>query len=143
MPLELTLREGVALLFVTVGAGFIFIAGLGIIRMPDLFLRMSTTTKAATLGVGSVLLGAIIFFSADLGVETRALAAIIFLLLTAPVSAHMIGRAGYADDAVRLWEGTIVDEMANNFNKQRVRTGTDELRPIKLNQADRDRKRRR
>jgi multicomponent Na+:H+ antiporter subunit G len=51
------------------------------------------------------------FSFADSGAAVRAAAAIGFLLLTAPVAAHLIGRAAYMTGQVRLWEGTRIDEL--------------------------------
>ncbi len=92
-----------------IGSFFMLVAGLGMLRMPDLFLRMSCSTKAATIGVGTLMFALALFFE-DLGVATRALATICFIFLTAPVGAHRIGRIAYLV-GVRLWEGTITDEL--------------------------------
>jgi multicomponent Na+:H+ antiporter subunit G len=116
----------VAGFFMVVGAFFIFVAGLGALRMPDLFLRASATTKAATLGVGSILLATAIYFG-ELGVTSRALATIAFVLLTAPISAHMIGRAAYLS-GVALWEGTILDELEGQYNRQTDQLSSDTSR---------------
>ena len=78
--------------------------------MPDVFCRASATTKAATLGVGCVLVATALHFD-DLRVTTRVLATIAFLLLTAPVAAHMIARAAYRS-RIPLWSGTVRDELA-------------------------------
>lgn len=92
------------------GAVFMFVAALSLARMPDLYLRMSASTKAATLGVALVLLGAASHFvTEDAGTSLRAIAVIIFIFLTAPVSAHMIARAAYLSGE-RMWDGTLVDE---------------------------------
>lgn len=107
-----------------------FLAGLGILRMPDLFLRMSSTSKAGTLGAGLILLGAAIYFD-NLGVYTRSLATIVFLLLTTPVAAHMIGRAAYFD-GVPLWKGTVQDDLHNLY---RVSTHSVEARPVPENDS--------
>lgn len=115
MEWELTTRETASFIFLSVGTFFIFTAGLGLIRMPDLFLRMSMTTKGATIGVGSILVGSIIFFN-DVSVTGRAVAIIIFVLLTVPISAHMIGRAGYLDKYVDIWDGTKVNELKGRYN---------------------------
>jgi multicomponent Na+:H+ antiporter subunit G len=115
MEWELTTRETVSLIFLSIGTFFIFTAGLGLIRMPDLFLRMSMTTKGATFGVGSVILGSIIFFD-NTSVTGRGIAIIIFMLLTVPISAHMIGRAGYLDKYVDIWDGTKVNELKGRYN---------------------------
>ena len=108
-------REVVSLLPIFLGTFFAFAAALGILRMPDLFLRMSMTTKAATFGVGSMLVASIIYFD-ELGIATRAAAIIIFLLLTAPVSAQMIGRAGYIDDETQIWEKTTPNELDGKYD---------------------------
>lgn len=97
------------------GVFFILIAGIGLLRMPDLYLRMSASTKAATLGLGLILLGTVAYFG-ELGTASRAIATIVFVLLTAPVSAHMIGRAAYSN-GVPLWEGTEVDELEGRYNE--------------------------
>jgi multicomponent Na+:H+ antiporter subunit G len=110
-----SLREVLSLGPIILGTFFALVAALGILRMPDLLLRMSMTTKAATLGVGSMLVAAIIHFD-ELGIATRGMAIIIFLLLTAPVSAQMIGRAGYLDEESILYPKTYPDELANQYD---------------------------
>ncbi|MBI3997532.1 MAG: monovalent cation/H(+) antiporter subunit G [Armatimonadetes bacterium] len=112
------MTEWVTALLLLLGGAFILLAGIGILRMPDVYTRMQPATKAATLGVGCLLLAVAVHFD-DLGIRTRALAAIAFVLLTAPVAAHMIGRAAYIV-GVPLWEGTIVDELRGQYD---VRAG--------------------
>ncbi|GAP08116.1 MAG TPA: Na+/H+ antiporter subunit G [Anaerolinea thermolimosa] len=96
------------------GAFFIFLASVGILRMPDLFLRMSATSKAATLGAG-LMLGATALAFGEFSVATRALATIVFLLITTPVAAHMIARAAYFD-GVPLFPGTLLDELRGHYH---------------------------
>ena len=96
------------------GALLILIAGLGVLRMPDLFLRLSATSKAATLGVGLVL-GATALYFDDFGITSRALATIIFLLLTTPEAAHRISRAAYITGAP-LWDETTLDELRERYD---------------------------
>lgn len=92
-----------------VGGGlFAFIAGLGLARMPDVFIRMHAATKAGTLGVGLIMAAVAVNFG-DLGITVRALAGIAFLIITAPVAAHLIGRAAYRE-GVPLWRATTIDE---------------------------------
>lgn len=99
----------------TLGALFILLAGIGILRMPDTYLRMAVTTKAATLGVGLLLLAAALYFN-DLSTTTRVVAIIIFILLTAPVGAHLIGRASYIVGN-KLWEGSVVDDLEGKYSR--------------------------
>jgi multicomponent Na+:H+ antiporter subunit G len=108
------MREIVAGVLLLVGGTFMMLAAIGIARMPDLFTRMQAATKAATLGVGSMLLAVAVFFNA-LGVTSRALATAIFVIMTAPVAAHMIARAAYFV-GVPLWEGTLYDELKNRYD---------------------------
>ncbi len=108
------MRELLSGILLLTGAIFMFLAGIGILRMPDVYTRMSATTKAATLGVGCTLLAAAVYFG-ELGVTSRALATLAFLLLTAPVAAHMIGRAAYFG-GVELSPGTVVDELKGHYD---------------------------
>lgn len=98
------------------GTFFMLVAALGVLRMPDLLMRMHAATKAGTLGAG-LLLGAVAAFYAEMSVTMRAGATIVFLLLTAPVAAHMIGRAAYVA-GVGLWKGTLLDELRGQYGEQ-------------------------
>lgn len=99
---------GLAALIV-LGGFFCFVAGLGVLRLPDVLIRMHASTKAGTLGSGLVM-AAVAFHFADTATTTRAVATIVFLLVTAPVAAHMIGRAAFRS-GVALWK-TRVEEGA-------------------------------
>lgn len=99
------------------GAAFMLVAAIGLLRFPDLYTRMHAVTKAGTLGIGLVLLSAAVAFG-DVGVAGRAFVALLFVLLTAPVSAHMIGRAGYLGN-VSLWEGTAFDDWGAGYDELR------------------------
>ena len=105
----------VSSVFIIIGSVMILISSIGLIRMPDLYLRMSATTKAATLGVGFILIGTAIHFW-EVGIVSRLVIIIVFLLLTAPIAAHMIGRAAYID-GVPLWEKTSVDELKSKYDQ--------------------------
>jgi multicomponent Na+:H+ antiporter subunit G len=84
--------EIVAGLLVLAGSGFTLVAAIGIVRLPDLLTRMHASTKAGTLG--SILVLAAMALVLGTGpVIAKTVAAILFLLLTAPIAAHMIGRA--------------------------------------------------
>lgn len=99
----------------TFGALFVLLAAIGIVRMPDTYLRISVTTKAATLGVGLVLLSTTVFFS-NADVTSQAFVIILFLFLTAPVSAHLIGRASYFI-GVKLWDKSVMDDLQGKYQK--------------------------
>ena len=97
------------------GAGFALLAAVGVVRMPDVFTRMQASTKASTLGLGFLLLGAALQLG-DLASIIRTLSIAAFILLTTPVAAHVIARAAYVAD-VPLWEGTLVDERRRDAHR--------------------------
>jgi multicomponent Na+:H+ antiporter subunit G len=90
------------------GATLVLLAAIGILRMPDLFTRMQAATKASTLGLGC-LLASVAIELADFSSVVRAIGIGAFVMLTSPVSNHVIARAAYLA-RVPLWEGTLVDE---------------------------------
>lgn len=107
-------NELVSDVLMLVGATFLLLAALGVLRMPDLFTRMQSVSKASTLGIACVLL-ALAFHFPGISVNIRVLATISFFFLTAPVTAHLIGRASYFV-GVPLWEGTVIDELRGRLN---------------------------
>ncbi|NJO84921.1 MAG: monovalent cation/H(+) antiporter subunit G [Blastochloris sp.] len=88
-----TVMNIICALLMLIGSIFMLISSLGIVRLPDMYMRMSATSKAATLGAACVLL-AMAFYFREVSIVTRALAGILFVFATAPIGAHMLGRAG-------------------------------------------------
>lgn len=101
--------------FATLGAVFVLLASIGLVRMPDTYLRISVTTKAATLGIGLILISAAFYFK-EASVTTRVMAIILFIILTAPVGAHLIGRASYFI-GVKMWHKSVIDELEGKYKK--------------------------
>ncbi len=90
------MSEIAAGLLALTGAALSLIAAIGLIRMPDIFTRMHASTKAGVLGSSLIMIG-VGLVKEDPGVWARVGVAIFFLLLTAPIAAHMIGRASLDD----------------------------------------------
>ena len=90
------------------GAFFALLAAIGVLRMPDVFTRMQASTKASTLGLGLLLIGAALQLG-DFASFIRVTSIGAFVLLTTPVAGHVIARASYLAD-VPLWEGTVLDD---------------------------------
>jgi multicomponent Na+:H+ antiporter subunit G len=109
------IQDIVCATLVIIGALFMGIAGIGLLRMPDLFMRMSCTTKATTLGTGFIMMAVAIRFP-ELPIVTRALAITAFTFMTAPVAAHMIARAAYIA-GVPLWEKSVADQLCNRYDR--------------------------
>lgn len=99
------------------GAFLAFAAGLGLVRFPDILARMHTATKPQVLGVILMMLG--------LGLRLRTgeiiwmlLLVAIFQMLTSPVAAHMVARAGYRTGKVRR-DVLEVDELTQDLEEAR------------------------
>lgn len=100
-----------------IGAVFMLIAALGVARLPDLFTRMQAATKTGSAGAGAILLGVAIYFS-EAEVTAKAAVVILFLLLTAPVAAHLLARAAY-NSGVPLDRSTSPDELREHRKRTR------------------------
>ena len=79
-------------LFLLFGAFFCLIASIGVLRLPDVLTRMHASTKAGVLGSSLILVACAIFLR-ETEITARVIATILFLMLTTPIGAHMIGRA--------------------------------------------------
>lgn len=110
------MNQWLAIISLFIGASFSLIASIGITTMPDLFTRMQTSTKSSTFGVAFIFLAAAFYFANDLGIVIRALLIALFVFATAPIAGHMIGRAAYSRQ-VPLWEGSVIDELAGNYDR--------------------------
>jgi multicomponent Na+:H+ antiporter subunit G len=108
------MREVIAAVLLLVGGAFMLLAAIGVARMPDVYTRLSAAAKGNTLGLGCLLAAAAVYFG-ELGVTTHAVAIVLFVILTTPVSAHLIGRAAYFV-RVPLWDGTVRDDLRGRYD---------------------------
>lgn len=100
-------------LLVVLGAGFFFVAGVGVIRLPDAFCRMHAASKASSAGIGLVMLATAIHFG-DVFTVLKCVLVIAFIFLSTPVAAHILARAAYLKKAERS-SLTSVDEIASEL----------------------------
>lgn len=84
----------VASLLFIMGSFFFLVGVLGLLRMPDIFSRIHTTTKGDTLGVGLVLLGLMVLYGFSF-TTLRILVLLALVWLTTPTAAHLIAKAEY------------------------------------------------
>lgn len=98
------------------GATFTILAAVGIVRLPDLPTRMHASTKAGAMGA-ILIMGGVALHFADSVVLARAVAIVIFILITSPIAAHVIGRAGYFL-GTPLWDGTVKDELRASYDPE-------------------------
>lgn len=106
------MSEIFGVIFVFIGIIFDFFGCLGLVRLPDIYNRLQASTKCVTLGTVSILFGLFLMrgFSAT---GIKAILCIIFVILTAPVSAHALARAAHRS-GVKLWNKSVCDKYAED-----------------------------
>ncbi|WP_112480274.1 monovalent cation/H(+) antiporter subunit G [Vibrio variabilis] len=91
------------------GTLLILIASIGVVRMPDLYTRMHAATKAGTVGLAALLF-AVALTIHDLTVLSRVVGTLVFILLTAPVAAHLLGKSMQAR-GYQIWRNPRAGEV--------------------------------
>ncbi|NAW68610.1 Na+/H+ antiporter subunit G [Vibrio sp. V27_P1S3P104] len=102
-------------ILVLLGSFLMLLAAIGINRMPDLLTRMHATTKAGALGVGLMVTAFAVVNWGDVAFVVRAFAVVIFVILTAPIAAHVLARASYFV-GVPQWDGVVKDVIKERYN---------------------------
>lgn len=97
------------------GAAFILIASIGILRMPDIYMRMHAATKAPSLGIMLMLFAAMIYFP-EAGLIVKSFLIIIFLYLTTPVAANLLARTSL-EMGIPVWLKKEKKEVEANENE--------------------------
>jgi multicomponent K+:H+ antiporter subunit G len=85
--------EILAAIMLLVGAGFVLVGSIGLVRLPDIFARLHGPSKATTLGLGGILIASILHQGANGDLSLRELAITLFLFITAPVVGHVLAKA--------------------------------------------------
>ncbi len=106
------MNEIIVYAFIWIGLIFDFFGCLGLIRLPDVYNRLQASTKCVTLGTCSILLG--LFLSRGFtAAGIKALLCILFIILTAPVSAHALARGAHKS-GIKLWDKSVCDKYAED-----------------------------
>lgn len=85
--------ELIASILLVAGAVFVFVGSLGLAKLPDFYTRLHGPTKATTLGMGCFLIASMILVTYQQGyLSLHELLITLFLLITAPVTAHMLAK---------------------------------------------------
>ncbi len=106
------MNEIIGYIFIVIGLVFDFFGCLGLIRFPDMFNRLHSSIKCVTLGTSSILFG-LFLYKGFTPTGIKALLCIVFLVLTAPVSAHVLARGAHKS-GVKLWKGSVCDKYAED-----------------------------
>ena len=79
--------------FLVVGSFFMLVGGIGMVRLPDLFMRLHAPTKSSTLGLGSFLIAAMLYSASEGRFGFAEILITLFAFITAPVSANLMAQA--------------------------------------------------
>ncbi|MCF8373774.1 MAG: monovalent cation/H(+) antiporter subunit G [Bacteroidales bacterium] len=111
-----------------IGSIFLFLGALGLLRMPDVYTRIQAGTKASTLGTILSLLGIGMIIPGWYG---KIIILIVFVLLTNPVSSHVLARAAHYI-GIPLSDKTIVDklEVVEKLKVDKLKEESPELKTI-------------
>lgn len=104
-----------AAVFVVLGAALSLVAGVGVLRFPDALSRLHAGTKPQVLGLICIVI-AVALSSRSWSAILLLIPVVLFQLLTQPVAAHMIGRAGYRTKNLRH-DLLVVDELADDVDR--------------------------
>lgn len=106
------MTETIVSILILIGTFFTLLSAVGVIRLRDVYSRMHAAGKSATLGVVSLMMATLIFFIPQGEFNFKIFLAIIFVFMTAPLSALMINRSAYRT-GVPLEKNTIDDDLKN------------------------------
>ncbi len=98
-------------ILVLFGVFFSIVAGIGILRLPDMYSRLHAASKSSTLGVSLVLLAVFIYFwYFENQFEITLILALVFIYIIAPTGAHMLARSAFHSD-IEPYQLTILNEL--------------------------------
>ena len=105
------------------GSFSLLISAIGLLRMPDVYNRVQVGTKASTLGAIMAFIG-VGLYTYDVWSDGnwigRVIILIIFILLTNPVSSHVLMRAAYFMK-VPLSKLTKVDKLKEDIDNNVIK----------------------
>jgi multicomponent K+:H+ antiporter subunit G len=87
------LIEWTAAMLIVIAAFFLLVGAIGLVRLPDFYMRLHAPTKASTLGVGGVLVASMLVAAAQGRAGVAELLITLFVFITAPVSANLMAQA--------------------------------------------------
>jgi len=107
------MNETIGSAIIVLGLIFDFFGCLGLVRFPDVYSRIQASAKCVTLGTCGILFGLFLCrgFTAT---GMKALLCLLFIVLTAPVSAHALARSAYRA-GIKPWKGTVIDEYGEDM----------------------------
>lgn len=105
------MKDLISAIFILIGAIFMLISSIGMIRLPDFYIRNSASTKAVVLGVLLILSGVGIYYNSSM-MFIEIVAILFFVFLIAPLAAHIVARAA-VKSKVKFWKNTKLEELSS------------------------------
>lgn len=102
------MSEIVGVTIIAIGVLFDIFGCIGLIRLPDVYNRIQSSTKCVTVGTCFILVGSLVLLDSVPG-TIKGILCIAFILITAPTAAHALAHAAHRS-GVRLWEQSVVDK---------------------------------
>lgn len=116
--MEPVFEIGIAV-FLMIGGLFLLVGSVGLFRLPDFYMRLHAPTKASTLGIGSILIASILFYTmTGHGLSIKEFLITLFIFLTAPITAHMLSKAALHVQSPAK-EGTLNAERLDEIRERR------------------------
>ena len=94
-----------------VGAAVSLSGALGILRLPDVYLRIQASAKTVIMAAVPVMVGLVVAKGFDTPYASRALLVLVLIVVVNPIASHTLARAAYRS-GIRMWPGAVVDQPA-------------------------------
>jgi len=119
------MTESIGFVLIICGLFFNFSGCLGLVRLPDVYNRLQSSTKCVTLGTCLILLGTL-FYNGLNAVGMKAILCIWFIIMTSPTAAHAISRASHRS-GFKLWKGSVCDHYLEDQQDRIKKEGSSEV----------------
>ena len=116
--LYLTTIEIIVSIFILIGVFFTLLSSIGVLRLPDVYSRVHAGGKSSTFGVIFLMIGAFLYFLPEGIVNVKILLAILFVFITAPLSALVISRSAYRI-GVPLEKNSVQDDLKEAYHEKK------------------------
>lgn len=112
----------VIMVFMIVASFFLLVAAIGLVRLPDYYMRLHAATKGMTVGIGCMLIASAIFFSIQRNeFEVQQVLITLFLFMTAPITVHLMAKAAL-HVRIKAKPGSLNEDHLEDFRDRRVKT---------------------